>query len=175
VSEPLNVGSSFRSVGPWNKGLRVFATHPDFRVWLQMEAGGEPLGLKPEDARRLAEILLADAAEAERGKDHPCEECRGADAEERYSWRCFTCKFWLDLVALGADGRSVICGGVHQRLGTQGARVPAECRGHGGSKALVHFLDGRVVETIDLWYQGEIPARFRDRLVDNVARVEWVR
>jgi hypothetical protein len=175
VSEPLNMGSSFRSVGPWNKGLKVFAKHPNFKVWLQMEAGGEPLDLSPDEARRLAAILIADAAAAEAGQAHPCEHCKGADSEERYAWRCFTCKYWLDLVALGVDGRSIICAGIHQRLGTQTERVAPELRGHSGRKARVHYLDGRVVETVDLWYQGEIPQRFRDQLADNVSRVEWVR
>jgi hypothetical protein len=40
-------------------------------------------------------------------------------------------------------------------------------RGHGGRAFIVTFIDGRKVRTTNLWHQGTIPERFRNRLQPN--------
>jgi hypothetical protein len=40
-------------------------------------------------------------------------------------------------------------------------------RGFGGSKFIIKFNNGRIVETTNLWCQGIIPESFYDRLQDN--------
>jgi hypothetical protein len=42
-----------------------------------------------------------------------------------------------------------------------------QLRGFGGDPFEIKFHDGRVVKTTNLWCQGAIPERFRDRLPDN--------
>lgn len=104
-----------------------------------------------------------------------CREC-GATERPR-SWAngaeleraalCFGCHYWHEAIALAADPRSVRLDGVHRFIGDEGAAS----RGHYGARFVVTFLDGRTVTTSNLWHQGEIPARFRDRLPDNAASV----
>jgi hypothetical protein len=67
--------------------------------------------------------------------------------------------------------RRVVVGGVHYRLGQHGAR-PSDHNGFGGKRWDIEFTDGRKVTTHDLWYQGLIPPKFRDRLPDNARFVE---
>lgn len=104
-----------------------------------------------------------------------CREC-GASERPR-SWSngaeleaaalCFGCHYWHEAIALAGDPRSVRLNGVHRFIGDgQGSS-----RGHYGARFVVEFLDGRTVTTADLWHQGEIPARFRDRLPDNARAV----
>lgn len=104
-----------------------------------------------------------------------CREC--GESERPRSWAngaeleraalCFGCHYWHGAIALADDPRSVRLDGVHGFIGDgQGSS-----RGHYGARFEVEFLDGRTVTTTDLWHQGEIPARFRDRLPDNARAV----
>lgn len=162
----------FRSFGPWNTGIKVSGQHPDFRV--VVEGPAKALSMSTEEARRYAKCILDEADAADKDRQNPCVECAGANAEERYGWKCHTCKFWLEHIAR-SDGKAFVADGHHYRIGIQGPSAHPSCRGFGGSKALVTYLaDGRIVETVDLWYQGEIPKRFLDRL-PNTATFKWAR
>ena len=106
---------------------------------------------------------------------YDCIECgRAGDAQFyvgaadlRARRVCFTCGFWQDRAAEAHLPTSVRVGGVHYQIGPKGDPYP----GHGGARFVVHFADGRAVETNNLWHQGEIPARFRARLPDNATFV----
>ena len=81
---------------------------------------------------------------------------------------CFSCNFWTLLV-----GRtdSVIVGGHHYVVKPDRPGVPDHCLGHGGSRFVIRFFDGRQVVTHNLWDQGQVPPHFLDRIPDN-ARFE---
>ena len=161
---------AYRSVGPWPEGLKISCQHPGFSV---VVTGPASVALRPDEARRFASLLVEEAAKAEASKDKPCAECSDADAEERYGWNCFGCHFWLQHIRC-KDGKGLVIGGHHYRLGGRGESVPSFCRGHGGRKAVITYLsDGREVESVDLWYQGEIPKRFKGQLPDT-AKMRWV-
>lgn len=61
--------------------------------------------------------------------------------------------------------REVIVNNVHYMLGTTGG--PNSMRGFGGRRWRIQFHDGRLIETTDLWYQGTIPPKWRERYPDN--------
>lgn len=111
-----------------------------------------------------------------------CTECGGPQGTTNYTggigeemkangW-CFTCHFWQKYVKAAAekDQHAVV---VQREDGTRWHYYIAPetasrfGRGFGGSKFVVKFLDGRVVETTNLWCQADIPANFYDRIPVN--------
>lgn len=85
---------------------------------------------------------------------------------------CFDCMFWIDKI--NAD-RAVRVNHEHYMLGEEDAT--GYFRGFGGRSFRIYFFDGRVVESNNLWCQGEIPEHFWDRLPDNARLIaddiEW--
>ena len=102
--------------------------------------------------------------------DHLCREC---GAREIGSWLgedslkerglCFSCGFWDDLLRIKDEPTTVRADGKHYVVGEPNERWP----GFGGSRFVISFNDGREVETCNLWSQGDIPTRFKDRMPDN--------
>lgn len=85
---------------------------------------------------------------------------------------CFYWEFWDEKVR-NLGKRSVIVDGSHFMLGDPREESwPNSMKGHGGAKYRIRFFDGREVTTTSLWYQGNIPEAFRDKLPDNA---EFVR
>jgi hypothetical protein len=79
----------------------------------------------------------------------------------------FETQCWNEQLAR-SEGRVVVMereGPTHYRMRNQEDAGPF--RGFGGQLWIVHFLDGRVVETRDLWCQGLIPKRFQKRMPVN--------
>lgn len=96
----------------------------------------------------------------------------GFEFERRPLPFCWHCKFWLDRITPTSRSRvgraaveALITEGGYYSIGT--AKTPSSHNGHGGHWFTVTFNDGRIVETCDLWFGGEIPERFRDRLSIN--------
>lgn len=92
---------------------------------------------------------------------------------------CFTCVYWQEQIAADAADpeRAVIVNGVHHTLGDEPTeaqlrdRLKRSTLGWGGAKVRVRFHDGREVVSHNVWYQGEIPERWRDQLPDNAVFV----
>jgi len=87
---------------------------------------------------------------------------------------CHSCRFWLDYVAQADNPRIFrveITPGLpgHYYIGPEDA---GPFRGFAGRK--FHFIgnDGRDVVSTNVWFQGDIPERFRDRLPVNARLVE---
>ena len=133
-------------------------------------SGSDAAGLRPEPGR---------------GFDHDidCVECGApiwlhflSTCEDRLM--CFNCNHWAGLIR---GGNNIVC----QRDDIDGKRhhyqctpaKPGESRGHrwngfGGERFVIEFLDGRIIETVNLWHQGTVPERFYDRLQVNAKLVE---
>lgn len=78
---------------------------------------------------------------------------------------CFSCNFWIEKVEIRDKSRVArINGHYYQISSIWGAGA---FRGFGGQKSVILFHDGRRVKTTNLWHQGEIPVRFRERLPNN--------
>ena len=84
---------------------------------------------------------------------------------------CFSCAFWFELIENRRHSKSVVIDGNHFQIGCEN-NLPNSWKGHGGRKFCIQFLsDNRIVETTNLWHQGEIPERFRKSLPDNAIRL----
>ena len=99
------------------------------------------------------------------------------------SKECHSAAFWDEKVALRGAGDVTSSGakvarisGTHYILGKQGSGVPSDMRGMAGREHFIRFTSGphsgQTVRCCDLWYQGEIPGDYRDRLPDNAEFVE---
>lgn len=78
---------------------------------------------------------------------------------------CFNCNFWLDVIekveySAVIDGHAIYFGNLTEKS-------PNHCRGCGGTRFVVKFHDGRIVETVDLWHRGAVPDRWRGQLPDD--------
>lgn len=82
---------------------------------------------------------------------------------------CYACGGWSHLVAMKDQPTSVRYKGMYYTIGPEDAKG---FRGFGGQKYIIHFNDGRIVTTTNLWSQGSIPERFRELLPDNAHKLE---
>lgn len=118
--------------------------------------------------------------------NHTCKECgvheignwidSCAERLEREQL-CFHCDFWYALIKIANDSRVARIEGCHYLIGVEPKPSDYKCShylglGLGGSEFRIRFYDGREVITHNLWYQGEIPERFKSRLSDNAVFVE---
>lgn len=78
---------------------------------------------------------------------------------------CFNCLFWTEYIELKNKSESVRIKGEHYWIGEEDG--PFHFRGFGGKKFKIRFKNSKEITTTNLWYQGEIPDRFRDRLPNN--------
>jgi hypothetical protein len=100
-----------------------------------------------------------------------CEIC-GKEIEKSYysnavlcSTECFKINYWLEFVLKKNNKDMVRCNGTHYVIGDEDSK---SCfRGFEGKRFKVCFFDGRVIETTNLWCQGDIPKEFRKELKDN--------
>lgn len=87
---------------------------------------------------------------------------------------CFDCLFWTELVRERQDPTHFVAEGNHYTIGPEDGVGPGgiRARGYGGRRYAVYFTSpARRVITTNLWHQGEVPERFRDRLPDNAVLV----
>jgi hypothetical protein len=87
---------------------------------------------------------------------------------------CLRCDHWLNLLALANDSeqapRCVRIAGHHYLVGDEPAAEALRSSigvGFSGREIWIRFNDECVVKTRNLWHQGEVPTRFKDRLPDN--------
>lgn len=77
---------------------------------------------------------------------------------------CFTCAYWTERAAEAHTSDSVRIDEKLYSLGDENSKCE---RGFGGQYNKIKFKDGRIVETTNLWYNGEIPQHFKSILFDN--------
>jgi hypothetical protein len=83
---------------------------------------------------------------------------------------CFQCGFWFEKIDLDNGpwkDTFVIANHYHYHIGDE---VPKGARGFigsGGYRYTIEFFDGRVVESNNLWHQGEVPEIFWEKLPNN--------
>lgn len=107
--------------------------------------------------------------------DYVCSECRevfhpsyvgnnqiGAALRERSL--CFMDDFWFKAHADYLAGARLVVSGQSYSIASERA---AGSRGHGGRCFRIQYPDGRVVESTNVWTQGSIPERWRDRMPDT--------
>ena len=86
----------------------------------------------------------------------------GSELEQKQL--CFKCEIWMGYVEEANNPSSVRVNGYHYWIEKEDDKG---MRGYDGKPFLIKFKDGREVRTTNLWNQGQIPKRFKDRLFDN--------
>lgn len=110
-----------------------------------------------------------------------CVECGGTDratcvsgTRERMLARslCFLCLFWNDRIEAQSNPKACVINGQSYQDAGRRTGGPQSSLGFGGREFHIEFFDGRVIETNNLYGQGKVPERFRDRLPDTARFVE---
>ncbi len=109
-----------------------------------------------------------------------CSECRSSDTDARKFSDCgtrrvmieknvcHTCAFWYEKITL--KDRYLRVNHVSYHVSPEDA--PSLFRGFGGAKFKFRRLDtNEVIVSTNVWCQGDIPPRFRDRLPDNAEQL----
>ena len=82
---------------------------------------------------------------------------------------CFKTKYWLMIVA--EKHLHIIVDGTCYCIGSHG-NSNTDMNGFGGSLFKIEKYDGRIIETNNLWFQGDIPEEFKEQLPDNAKFVD---
>jgi len=97
-----------------------------------------------------------------------CGKCytRRHTPESYIGNNCFECSFWLGKTDYPdyMKNHQVIIDGQHYMAY---AETDSFIKGFGGRRFKIQFFDGRIIETNNLWFQGEIPDQFRSMLPEN--------
>ena len=125
--------------------------------------------------QHYGEGKLCSSCDAEYARDgsYQCSICsewaNQQTSTEDMKGMCFTCAYWQRYIDLKDKQNEVIVGGVHYRCNTDKPidNINPQWNGFGGRRWHIRFFDGRDVITNNLWYQGQIPERFRELLPDN--------
>lgn len=80
---------------------------------------------------------------------------------------CHSCNHYFEAVETVNEPRRVIVNGSLYWRKDWNSTSPSHCLGFGGSVYLIKMHSGEVFKTNDLWFNGDIPDRFKDRLKDN--------
>lgn len=87
---------------------------------------------------------------------------------------CFLCDSWLTRGREYNGHPSQVVTPEYQHYVIGKGRGSASSKGFGGTKWVVTFHDGRIVQTDDLWQQGQVPEWLRDRFTANgTIESEW--
>ncbi len=84
---------------------------------------------------------------------------------------CFTCDFWYGYIDKINNPKIARINGNHYIVESSN-NDPARTRGFGGRTFIIRWNDGREVSTNNLWHQGHIPDRFKDKLPNNAIFIE---
>jgi hypothetical protein len=84
---------------------------------------------------------------------------------------CFNCNFWDEYTHKKDDPKIARIQG-HHYVVEPPSPLPSRMLGFSGREFKVRWHDGREVTTNNLWSQGDIPERFKDRLPDNAEFVK---
>ena len=108
-----------------------------------------------------------------------CGECGAEETSQldqytaavlRKRQRCHGCFYWLIRIEALADpkqGPRFVRTEEGRHYQMRPDNEDRGSRGHAGRPFIITFYDGRKVRTTNLWGQGKIPERFRDRLPPN--------
>jgi len=92
---------------------------------------------------------------------------------EEIKGHCFTCNFWSNQVKLHKEepNKRFIINGTSYSVGPEDA---GRMRGFGGCPFSIKLKDsGKVVETTNMWCQGEVSEHFRSELPDTADFVPY--
>lgn len=123
-------------------------------------------------------LIFYDEAVAESlyGRTIVCSECGDSEDLKFYEMvnfelykteLCHTCHFWIEKFGWTFEPDQCRAVRVNHKHYAVGENTDKGFRGFGGRAFRIRFHSGSIVETTNLWSQGDIPERFWDRLPDN--------
>ena len=158
----------------------IAAQHPQYKHWcvlrISRDGGISSLGLGRDATETDAQAKLAEIQ-----ANGFCRECGDAlydsympklKARIHAERMCFECIFWLDYIKVQGDPTHVIANGCHYTILPDQPSGYRGFLGHGGAEFSILFADGREVVTHNLWAQGSVPTRFRERMPNNAEFVQ---
>lgn len=74
---------------------------------------------------------------------------------------CFQCAFWMDLAATPLPNREIISG-CHFTVLPTTKRPHQVTNGLGGKEFYIRRIDGTLIKSNNIWYQGRIPQHFKE-------------
>ena len=101
-----------------------------------------------------------------------CIICNKEITESKYmnavlcSPECFHVHFWNCIVD-EKDKHIIVKGHCYYNGDDKGNTENPKYLGHAGRRFWIRFKDGRTITTNNLWFNGEIPEAFLDKLPDN--------
>ena len=87
------------------------------------------------------------------------------------SSECWSADFWNQQVINKDDPKVVRIDGVQYRIGYENQD---SFRGYNGRKFNIKLSNGDIIETTNLWHNGDIPDSFKELLPDNAEFQEVV-
>lgn len=120
------------------------------------------------DGTDMKQLLEARFSDQSRGLRPPDPEGRPVEIKVVAQWVDHHDSFWQGQLA--QRERAFVAGGKHYRHNGWRSGA-ADMRGFGGAAFTIFFNDGRIVHTNDLWFQGEIPPKYREQLPDDAVLV----
>lgn len=84
---------------------------------------------------------------------------------------CFGCNFWDAMVE---RNDRIIANHTCYKDGGNKPSGDRSCMGFGGAQWKIRMNDGRLIETNNLWHNGEIPKHFWERMPDNAVILQPV-
>lgn len=82
---------------------------------------------------------------------------------------CFSCAFWKDKIDNPVPGREII-NGCHYVF-HEWVKTPIPFQGSGGYRYYILKNDGSVLRSNNVWFQGNIPERFKEQLPDTARMI----
>jgi len=112
--------------------------------------------------------------------DYACKECGQIDNPNNWlggekiaaTGHCFNCNFWAEYVERKDETNIVRAQHRHYVACEEASLGSHPWKGFSGHRFKIRFNDGREIETTNLWSQGVIPDRWRERLPDNAVFLE---
>ena len=148
----------------------------DYRPKMLYE-GGEYWSLST--AYNSREELFADNGLSD---DLKCIECGGYVKTKNWFGKvgdslkkrklCFSCNHYFEAIETAGDPRRVIINGSLYWRKDWNSTAPSHCLGFSGSVHNIKMNSGEIYKTNDLWFNGDIPERFKDRLKDNAVFIQ---
>lgn len=157
-------------VEPFNDN-RKNITEKDYEWYRENSYKGEPiLYIQWEDGKRSIVPMPMIYVQKK------CILCEwGTENPDRFDGMCFGCNFWMERVneretlegkyfALSKNvyydyGEGCVPDRYNLYVVYEGIST-AQHRGSGGRRMVFHFIDGRVVESNNVWSRGDVPAHF---------------
>ena len=106
-----------------------------------------------------------------------CVICNKEIEESKYgnailcSSDCWHIDFWNEQVDNKDDPKIVRIDGVQYRIGSKNQD---SFRGYSGREFRIKLFNGDIIETTNLWHNGDIPEEFKELLPDNAEFQEVV-